>query len=157
MCTCVTIESQRIVRISVKSPPLPSLSLSPFCDRCEKRTNDWLSRLKLIHVHPNDPKAVVFRVVEYSRGADAPADAPWVVLTKSQCFARLIAKNSGQLRTGKKKRLPANAVAHALQAPIQVQAAVPSAVATGAPVPARFAPRYAYAYNGDPAMLPQTI
>lgn len=79
---------------------------------CKKRTNDWLSRLKLIHVRPNDPKAVVFRVVEYSRGADAPAGAPWVVLNKSQCFARLCAKNSGQLRTGKNK-LPPAAVAHA--------------------------------------------
>jgi len=101
---------------------------------------------------------VVFRVVEYSRAADAPADAPWAVLTRSQCFARLIAKNGGQLRAGKKKQGLSAAVplSNALQAPIR--AAAPTAVATGPAVLAApaavFAPGYAYAYNGDPTMLP---
>lgn len=85
------------LRIPRNRRPLTATELAAGC---EPRSNAWNSKLKL--KTPKDPKAVVLRLTEYSQ-AVLPSGGgqlgPRTVLSRSQAFARLVAKNGATLHT----------------------------------------------------------
>ena len=87
------------LRIPRSRRPLTEVEVSAGL---EARNNNWNAKLRL--KSQKDPKSVVLQVTEYSRMVRPGGKlGPRTMLSRSQGFARLIAKNDGQSRHSKRQ------------------------------------------------------